>query len=596
MTGDVLLPFRDLVEAGRLLALPLVVLGALFFAVLRSHLRRRSPTGTERHEVTWGEVGVLALGAACLAVVYHWPLPLYLTSQIPSELQDPVLQAWHLAWGGHALLTQPLHAFQANVHWPLPNALAVTDGMIGFAPLGVLAQSSTGALAEYNVLLVFAYALAGAGAYLLARELGVRAGVAAVAGAAFAYAPWRVAESNHLNVLSSGGIPLALFLLLRGYRRRSAGSIVAGWLVAVWQLSLGFALGLQFAYLLAALGVIALVLWLQRGRPALGRAVAIATVAGVAAFAVVGGLLASPYLTLVREVPGAARDLGDVKELSPPPRAYLAAASENILWARATAGPREELRSEGEQALFPGVLTVALALGGLASAVYSRRLRLGLAAGIFLLVVLSLGLSLAGGRYSYLWLYEYAPGWAGVRTPGRLMTLVSLGLALLAAAGAEPLLRRLRRPLTVGLMSVALVGVVVTEGFNRVDLTPVPPSPAGQRGLSAPQVHLPIDLTPNQLYAFWSIDDGFPLLLNGGGSPPDTLLTTLQDRIFHRFPDRRTVAELRAVGVRAVILHPDLARGTGWSRMMRRPVTGLPLRKTERGSVVVYEIPPRPAG
>ena len=36
---------------------------------------------------------------------------------------------------------------------------------------------------------------------------------------AFAYAPWRHAHEIHLNVLSTGGVPLALFLLLRGYRR-----------------------------------------------------------------------------------------------------------------------------------------------------------------------------------------------------------------------------------------------------------------------------------------------------------------------------------------------------------------------------------------
>ena len=57
-------------------------------------------------------------------------------------------------------------------------------------------------------------------------------------------------EAGHLHVISSGGIPLALFLLLRGYRRGSRGLVLAGWLVSAWQISLGFTLGLQFAYLL----------------------------------------------------------------------------------------------------------------------------------------------------------------------------------------------------------------------------------------------------------------------------------------------------------------------------------------------------------
>ena len=92
---------------------------------------------------------------------------------------------------------------------------------------------------------------------------GARAGVALVAagaaGIAFAYAPYRVTEAGHLHVISSGGIPLALFLLLRGYRRGSRGLVLAGWLVGAWQISLGFTLGMQFAYLLVVLAL--LVLW-----------------------------------------------------------------------------------------------------------------------------------------------------------------------------------------------------------------------------------------------------------------------------------------------------------------------------------------------
>jgi len=69
-------------------------------------------------------------------------------------------------------------------------------------------------LTRYNLLFLQAYALAFAGAGLLARELGARPAAAAVAGAAFAWAPWRMSHNGHLNILSTGAIPLALFLLL----------------------------------------------------------------------------------------------------------------------------------------------------------------------------------------------------------------------------------------------------------------------------------------------------------------------------------------------------------------------------------------------
>src|SRR5262249_55931520 len=88
----------------------------------------------------------------------------------------------------------------------------------------------------------------------------------AAAGAAFAYAPYRVTEAGHLHVISSGGIPLALFLLLRGYRRSSRGLVLAGWLVSAWQVSLGFTPGLQYCYLLAGVASLAVAhWWLARG-------------------------------------------------------------------------------------------------------------------------------------------------------------------------------------------------------------------------------------------------------------------------------------------------------------------------------------------
>ena len=61
------------------------------------------------------------------------------------------------------------------------------------------------------------FALAFVGAYALVRQLGAGRIGAAVAGAAFAYAPWRLAQAGHLQVLSTGGIALALAMLARGH-------------------------------------------------------------------------------------------------------------------------------------------------------------------------------------------------------------------------------------------------------------------------------------------------------------------------------------------------------------------------------------------
>src|SRR2546423_9976555 len=193
----------------------------------------------------------------------HWPLPLHMGRDVARDLGDPLPQAWQVAWDGHALLHQPLDFFQANVFWPLNNSLAFSGALSGCAPAGIIGGGPHAAIARYDLLFLFAYALAFLGAYLLARELLAGRVGALVAGAAFAYAPWRLEQDGHLHVLSSGGIPLSLFLLVRGYRRDSGKTVLAGWLVAAWQVSLGFTLGLQFAYLLATLGI-GLLVWGRR--------------------------------------------------------------------------------------------------------------------------------------------------------------------------------------------------------------------------------------------------------------------------------------------------------------------------------------------
>src|SRR4051812_36554664 len=225
----------------------------------------------------------------------HWPLPLHLGSDVPRDLGDPLPQSWQGAGGGPALLPQPLDWFQANIFCPLPTSLAFSDALVGYAPAGVVGGGPHAAIVRYDLLFLFAYALAFLGAYLLARELGAGRAGAMVAGAAFAYAPWRLEQDGHLHVLSSGGIPLALALLVGGYRRGRRGLVLAGWLVAAWQVSLGFTLGIQLAYLLALLAAGAVV-WAWRRRVVPSRRVLAATAAGGLVVAASVLVLSRPYL------------------------------------------------------------------------------------------------------------------------------------------------------------------------------------------------------------------------------------------------------------------------------------------------------------
>src|SRR6266496_3698946 len=137
-----------------------------------------------------------------------------------------------------------------------------------------LGDPSLAAGIRYNVLFILAFALASVGAYALVRQLGAGPIGAALAGIAYAYAPWRYSQTGHLHILSSGGIALALAMLARGhglslrdgYRRERTrpGWALAGWLVAAWQITIGFGIGVVFGYVLAGCVLVGAAAWLLR--------------------------------------------------------------------------------------------------------------------------------------------------------------------------------------------------------------------------------------------------------------------------------------------------------------------------------------------
>jgi hypothetical protein len=561
-----------------------------------------------RARAAWPELPFLL--AIVLAVVMTWPLVLHLGSKIGVDVYDPLYSTWQLGWIGHALLHAPLHLYQANIGWPAKDTGAFTDLELGYAPAAlVAAQGPHAALVVYNLLHIFTFVLAFLGAYLLARELGAGRAGGLAAGAAFAYSPWRLAHTGHFSIISNGGIPLALYLLVRGYRRRSARTILAGWLVAAWQMSLGFAIGIQFAYLLLILAVIVAILWLRRGRPRLPRAVVVSSAAGACLYLAATALLAMPYLRVLHEYPESKKTVAEVAFFSPPPSGFLSAPAASFVWGGPTAQWRNSLRYPVEQTMFPGVTTVVLALLGLASAAYSSRLRVGLAAGTVICGVLSLGLPSYAhpqqGFTPYRFLYEFAPGWEGGRTPGRINLLTSLGLALLAGAGLALVLRHIRglavfrrpsrRAVASLVTTVVLGGAILLEGFGQVPLPRVPAVPPGQVGAPAPQLHLPfIPGLFDEIYAYWSTD-GFPAIVNSAGSFTPTLLTEVRD-VATSFPDAASVAYLRRLGIRSVILHRELAYGTSWQNTADRSIAGLGITRQDEGNLAVYRLAPSSTG
>lgn len=554
------------------------------------------------------------LGGLALAVVLTWPTLRHPASTIPGDVGDPTLQAWQVAWAGFALLSDPLGLWHSNTFYPELYTYAYSDTLLGYAPAGMVGHGFEAAVVRYNILYVSLHALAFIGAYALIRQMGAGRLGAAVGGVAWAFAPWRMAHSGHLNILSSGGIALCLAMLARGHgwslrygyrpRRRRPGWVVAGWLVATWQVSLGFGIGLPLAYVLVAAAAVAAAAygwswWRRRERPPFGRRLLAANLAGGFVFALSTLVIARAYFRVVDLNPQAERSLDWTVMFSPPLVGLVTAPGESWLWGDLHAATRNQLGWPPEMALLPGVTLLGLAAAGLIVSAFRVRHRLMLALGVLGTALLALGATLGGdGDPGYLTLSKHLPGWDALRTPGRLMHWTSLLLAVLAAGTLTSISTAVRgwstgwprwRRMLVYAVLLAPLALVVAEGVNRTAHPEVPRPPQALRDTPDPLLVLPSDGGVFELHVMLWSTGGFPRVANGlGGFSPDSQQATRAATA--SFPDPASVAYLREVGIRSVLVLPDRLAGTLWDGLTTRPTDGLGITVREVDGVLVYHL------
>jgi hypothetical protein len=263
--------------------------------------------------------------------------------------------------------------------------------------------------------------------------------------------------------------------------------------------------------------------------------------------------------------------------------------------------------SKNESALFPGLIILVLAIVGLATPLFTKRLRLWILAGVVICALFSLGLDLLPGGWPYRFLMDYAPGWDGVRVPGRINSLTSLGLAVLAGAGAHHVIRTYARrqhlvaTATAATALTALLTIgVVAEGAGRMAHPRVPQPPRGFAGVKGPLLVLPTDPASDRIYQLWSTD-GWPEIVNGNSTfdipQLDDLRGGMQD-----FPDGPGTEKLRSEDIHTVILLSHTVKGLPKNiyatpeppfprAAATKSIAGiLGLTRTRRGAVTVFRI------
>jgi hypothetical protein len=313
-----------------------------------------------------GPAGAAAIYLA-VAIVFTWPLAAGLTRDIPWDLGDSLLNAWILAWDANRLMRfiggdiDAIRNFwNANIFYPEPLTLAYSEHLFAQAVQILPVYAVTGnIILSYNLLFLSTFVLSGLGMFLFVREITGSARAGFVAGLVYAFAPYRVPQFSHLQVISSQWMPFVLYGLRRYFvTRRITPLVGAGAALIAQNLSNGYFL-LFFAPFVLAYALFEIAtrkLWADaRVWGALAATAAIVTAVTLP--------FLLPYLEL-RRLGFGPRVLNEVKAFSADVFSYWTSPIESRLWGSVI---RAYPKAEGD--LFPTIAAMCLGLIGVASSV-----------------------------------------------------------------------------------------------------------------------------------------------------------------------------------------------------------------------------------
>lgn len=531
-----------------------------------------------------------------LACVFTRPMLTKGKNAVYKAPYDPTFQAWTLAWDVHALSTNPLNLFNANIYYPNPDTLAYSDHQLTTALMAWPLIAATGnPVQAQNLMLIFNLFLCAVGAYLLAHHLTNNRSAAFVAGMAFAFAPPRLAHMWHLQLSAAGWIPLCL-LFLHKYSEDGGwkNAALAGLFLVIQTLATWY-YGLMLAVAILVFLVVRLVM--DRRAFTLRWVLTLLIV-----FVVAAGLItpfAVPYLKIHSKDPKFVRSVGEVDLFSADVRDFAIAASTNLVWGGLTAGLRKTTVKRGgptERTLFPGLLPLLLGIAG-AVVLFVRgsgkerfyvRFYVALAA-VAALLCLGTRLYFFGHSVNipmpYDIFYYLFPGSRVMRVPARFIILVLLALAVLSAFAVRALLSWIASRKKHGLGALVLIlvaGLLVLDlmsvnlhmvGVPLKDQFPPVYTWMKQQPGEAPTAELPLARYDPKTYKeglqyeiTWQAREAprtyystlhWKKILNGysGYIPPSYYEAV---KATAGFPSAESIAWLKVNGIKYVVVHASL--------------------------------------
>ncbi len=528
----------------------------------------------------------LALAAfALLAVVMTWPVAAHPGGVGRADTSDGQFAIWNVAWVAHALLHSPRHVLDANIFYPHRGTLAYSETNLGAGALAVPVYWATdNPYAAFNAVFLLSFVLSGTGAYYLARHLTGDWRAAAIAGIGFAYCPYALGHTPHIQLLMTFGLPFSLLAFHRLVDEPTVGRGVG--LGAIMALQTFFC-GYYAIFIVLIVGWAVLVcaatrrLWTS---PRYWRAVGAA-----AATATVGALpLVAVYATFRRGT-GFERGLDEARIFAATWHAYLTTGSYagGWLWRLGLAVPGEPL--------FSGVVVTSGAVAAVTVLRGRRALEMAWLYGGLALLAAWASFGPDAGLYRVL--YAIVPGFGFLRAPSRFGLVVALALAVLASAAAGRLLERVRRP---GLVGAVLIAATAATLAAPLDFRAVPPVEPAYRLLAtlprAGVLELPVYSRQfaflRAQYMLDSTTHWMPIVnAYSDYTPPDF---DEASEILADFPTGDALRWLKAQGVRYAVVHVTAYNPTARAALESRLAEYAPelARRYADDRIRLYEILP----
>ena len=491
-----------------------------------------------------------------LALAHTWPLVTAPATLSRTDSADALLNQWILGWVAHALVTDPLALFHANIFHPEPRTLAFSEHLAVPALFSAPVFWAGGSpVLAYNVTLWIGLALTGWTTALVLRRWTGDWHAALVAGSLAAFNTDTLTRMAHIQAMHLEFLPLAMLALDDVLRRGAMKDAVRLGLFSALQM-------LCSGYLLVMTGLALVAGAMVRVREWTGarlrHRLPLLVVAGALALAICAPFLFQYYR--VQQDQGLTRSVDEVRLYSGTWQNFLAtgARAHFETWAA-------PFYHASNSPAFPGLVPLLLALVAVARGIAftDPRARMWLAVGL-VGATLSFGPALPG----YSVLYEAVPVLKGIRAVARFALLPLLATGVLAAFGLASLRARWRQDgrgrlaQAVGLAAVALVNLENARApMTFVEFDGIPPiyaTLAGEPDAVVAELPFPepARVAANGPAVHASTRHWRPLLNGYSGYTPASYVAHYL--AFQAFPDPSAIDALRAAGVTHIVV--DVAR------------------------------------